>query len=286
MSEESPQGFSVKTKFDAGAVREHYDRLTIFYRTLWGEHIHHGFWEDSESPAIAKVKLIERLAARAGVTPNAHVLDVGCGLGGSSLWLAQNLSCSVLGLNISSVQVALAREAARAKRLDDRVRFKVFDADLLESLDESFDVVWVIECSEHLKDKRRFIHNCARLSKPGGVLALCAWLQTDPLPSPDHAQLIAEICLGMLCPQLASMQDYTGWMSEGGFERIVAEEITPHVKETWAHCAAIIRQPQIKALSSTVDERTRRFVETFALMQKAYNEGAMAYGMFTAKKSC
>lgn len=279
-----PQESKVEERFDADAVRDHYDRLSIFYRALWGEHIHHGFWENGETPATAQVKLVERLAARAGVPRNAHVLDVGCGLGGSAFWLARNLGCSVLGLNNSSVQVAIAAKKACAEKLEERVRFKLFDANLLESLDANFDVVWVIEASEHLIDKAGFIRNCARLLKPSGTLALCAWLKADRLASASQARLITDICQAMLCPHLASVRDYTDWMRAVGFIQIESEEITPHVKETWMRCEAIVRRTEIRALLCATDERTRRFVESFALMRKAYDEGAMAYGMFKARK--
>lgn len=285
MSEKVSEVFSGEDCFDTDAVRDHYDRLSVFYRTLWGEHIHHGFWEDGEAPAAAQVKLVERLAAYASIPPHARVLDVGCGFGGSALWLAQNLGCSVLGLNISPAQVAMATEKTRQVKLDDRAQFKVFDANFLHALDESFDVVWVIECSEHLIDKARFIRDCARVLRPGGILALCAWLRTDPPAAPDHAQLIADVCRGMLCPQLASRQDYTGWMSAGGLREIKSEDITPHVKETWTRCAEIVRRPEIRSLLCATDERTRRFVDAFALIRKAYDEGAMAYGMLRARKS-
>lgn len=284
MSDKEFQDSGVVGYFDKDAVRDHYDRLSFFYHVLWGEHIHHGFWEDGETPSIAQVRLIERLAARAKIPPDSRVLDVGCGLGGSALWLARELGCSVLGLNISPVQVAMARERALTEKLDERAQFRVFDANLLESLDESFDVVWVIECSEHLADKERFISNCARVLRPGGRLALCAWLRANSPPAPDHAQLVADVCRGMLCPQLASAHDYTDWMRAGLLEVVSAEEITPHVKETWMLAAAIACRPEIRALLYSMDERTRRFVEAFSLIQRAYDEGAMAYGMFTARK--
>ncbi|HYG80256.1 MAG TPA: methyltransferase domain-containing protein [Pyrinomonadaceae bacterium] len=265
-------------------VRDHYDRLSIFYRALWGDHIHHGYWEDGESPAEAQVKLVERLAARARIPRGSRALDVGCGVGGSSFWLARNLGCSVLGLTISPVQVEMATKKARAEGLDSLVRFEVADANHLRLDAESFDVVWVIECSEHLADKARFIDSCARALRPGGVLALCAWLTAADLSAPGHARLVAEVCRGMLCPQLASRRDYTGWMRQSGFTRVEAEEITRNVEETWTRCASIASRPQIKALLRAFDERTRRFVEAFAAIRQAYAEGAMAYGMFTARK--
>lgn len=63
-------------------IREHYDRVSVYHRAFWGEHIHHGYWENGESPAMTQVKLVERLAARARMPHGARVLDVGCGWGG------------------------------------------------------------------------------------------------------------------------------------------------------------------------------------------------------------
>lgn len=269
----------------ADAVRDHYDCISVFYRALWGDHIHHGYWEDGESPAAAQVKLVERLARRAGIPRRSRVVDVGCGVGGSSLWLARELDCSVLGLTISPVQAEMAREKAGAEGMSDRVRFEAADANHLDIVPESFDAVWVIECSEHLADKAHFIAACARALKPGGVLALCAWLVSDDPALTSHKHLLKDVCGGMLCPSLVSMSDYAGWMRESGFERIEAEDVTPHVQETWARCAALARRKEVKALLSVSDERTRRFVEAFPAIQQAYDVGAMGYGMFTARKA-
>ena len=269
----------------ADAVRDHYDRVSVFYRALWGDHIHHGYWEGGESPVAAQVKLVERLAGRAEIPRGSRVLDVGCGVGGSSLWLARELGCSVLGVTISPVQAEMAREKARAEGMSDRARFEAADANRLATGPGSFDAVWVIECSEHLADKARFVARCARALKPDGVLALCAWLACDEPAPASHKRLVADICRGMLCPSLASMSDYAGWMRESGFYRVVAEDVTPHVQETWGWCAALARREEVRALLGVADERTRRFVETFPLMQMAYDVGAMGYGMFTARKA-
>ncbi|RYD68841.1 MAG: methyltransferase domain-containing protein, partial [Verrucomicrobiaceae bacterium] len=85
-------------------VRAHYDLLSPLYRWLWGEHIHHGYWEHDEPRKVAQTQLIARLAARAEITPGSRVLDIGCGIGGSSLWLARELGCEVLGITISPAQ--------------------------------------------------------------------------------------------------------------------------------------------------------------------------------------
>jgi tocopherol O-methyltransferase len=120
--------------------------------------------------------------------------------------------------------------------------------------------------------------------RPGGKLALCAWLAADG-GRPEHVRLVAEVCRGMLCPSLASAADYTGWMRAAGFDEVVAEDVTRRVERTWDHCAAVIRRPEMRALRWLMDERTRAFVDSFAAIRRAYAEGAMAYGMFTARRA-
>jgi tocopherol O-methyltransferase len=265
-------------------VRAHYDRLAVFYRAFWGEHIHHGFWEADEPAAVAQVRLVERLAERAAVPPGASVLDVGCGFGGSALWLARHRGCRVTGITISPVQAGRATEQARAEGLGEQTRFLVMDANSLDLPPASFDVVWIIECSEHLTDKARFMEACARVLRPGGTLALCAWLAADG-GRPEQARLVAEVCHGMLCPSLGSEAEYTGWMHAAGFAEVTAEDITRRVARTWDYCSAVVERPEMRALRWLMDERTRAFVLSFAAIRRAYAEGAMAYGMFTARKA-
>lgn len=266
------------------AVREHYDRLSPLYRALWGEHIHHGFWEGGESPHRAQLKLIERLAERARVPRGARVLDVGCGVGGPALWLARELDCSVTGITLSPVQARMATEKGAAGGLGSRVRFVVADANHLRPAAGAFDVVWVIECSEHLADKARFVEACSRALGPGGTLALCAWLVAGGELSAEHARLVESVCRGMLCPGLASMGDYVGWMRSAGFSTVGAEDVTRQVEETWARCAEIASRADVRAMAAAGGERLRNFLGAFAAIKRAYEEGAMAYGMFTAVK--
>lgn len=266
------------------AVRDHYDRISVFYRAFWGDHIHHGYFEDHESPLRAQVKLIERLAERAAIPKGASVLDVGCGVGGSARWLARELDCTVLGITLSPVQARMATEAAQREGLGDRVRFEVKDAHALDFPAETFDAVWVIECSEHLEDKRSFIQACQRVLKPGGTLALCAWLSAERFESAEQARLVEEVCAGMLCPSLARMGDYVRWLREAGFEAISAEDLTPRVKATWQLCGRIAERPEVRLLTQVSDQQTREFVRSFAAIRQAYDTGAMAYGMLAAKK--
>ena len=157
-------------------VRFHYDLSTPFYWLLWGRHIHHGLWDGPDSPAGAQQQLTEIVAREAGVGVGAVVLDVGCGMGGSSIHLARTLGCRVTGITVSPLQRFWASGAARWNRVADRTNFRCIDAEQVDFAPESFDVVWSIECTEHLYDKARFFQRAAGWLRPGGRMAICAWL--------------------------------------------------------------------------------------------------------------
>ena len=97
---------------------------------------------------------MERLAERAHIPQRASVLDIGCGLGGSAFWLADQFDCKVTGMTISPVQARMANKKAKARGLSDRVQFQVKDANQWQPQPESVDMVWIMESSEHFSRTR------------------------------------------------------------------------------------------------------------------------------------
>src|SRR5262245_55836623 len=95
------------------SIRFHYDLSTPFYRLLWGPHVHHGLWDAHESPRDAQLNLTERLATLAGISGGERLLDVGCGMGGSSIHLARTRNCQASGVTISRLQSRWASMSGR-----------------------------------------------------------------------------------------------------------------------------------------------------------------------------
>lgn len=264
------------------AIRDHYDRLSSLYQRFWGEHIHHGWWDGGESLTDAQEKLVRRLAEAAAIPQNAQVLDVGCGLGGSSLWLARELACSVRGNTLSPVQVEIATRRARESDLDTCVHFERADAEQIALEPESYDVVWSIECTEHLFDKRRFIARAAQALKPGGSLAICTWLGMPD--SPAHRAIVDQVRQGMLCPSLGSLGDYINWFRAAGLQVLRADDVTANVARTWDLASVVLDRPEVRALLALSNRATRDFARAFTSMSDAYASGAMGYGFFVARK--
>ncbi len=263
------------------SIRYHYDLATPFYRLLWGRHIHHGLWEADESPADAQQRLIDRLAASARLTPGLAVLDVGCGMGGSTIELAQRYDCTTTGLTLSPVQRAWASLSSRWHGVGGRARFVCADAETISLPEESFDVVWNVECSEHFFDKPAFFRRAADWLRPGGRIALCSWLAGD---APDARREALLVCEHFLCPSLGTADDYRGWLQAAGLTVSTCADLTEQVGQTWDICIRRVRASGVGLLSRLAGRKMRSFVEHFATLGNAYRSGAMRYGMFVAEK--
>src|ERR1700737_1232868 len=102
---------------DKHRIIKHYDTVSPYYRSLWGEHLHHGYWiRGDESKEKAQLQLIEHLAQLANVKPDSDILDIGCGFGASSLYLAKRYNASVTGVTISKVQVEMTIQSAEPEK--------------------------------------------------------------------------------------------------------------------------------------------------------------------------
>jgi tocopherol O-methyltransferase len=265
------------------SIRNHYDLATPFYRLLWGRHIHHGLWEDGgATPEQAQQRLIERLAGAARIAPDERVLDVGCGMGGSSIELVRRYGCRVTGLTLSPLQRWWAVAASVWQGVGRRTRFRCADAETVELPDAAFDVVWNVECSEHFFDKPAFFRRVARWLKPGGRLALCAWLAGMTADAEPH---VRAVCEAFLCPSLGTADDYLGWFRAAGLAGGRWADLTHQVEQTWHICQQRIQASGVQRLGRLFGRNMQAFLDHFGTLREAYHRRAMQYGMFVAEKA-
>jgi ubiquinone/menaquinone biosynthesis C-methylase UbiE len=109
------------------------------------------------------------------------LLDIGCGIGGPSRYLADRFGCSVIGIDLVPVRVEIAQELATMTGMGDRVSYGIADATALDFDDASFAHAWMLDVSVHIRDKRTLFGEIARVLRPGGLLVMHE--QTGPLPS-------------------------------------------------------------------------------------------------------
>jgi ubiquinone/menaquinone biosynthesis C-methylase UbiE len=107
----------------------------------------------------------------AGGFQKGRILDVGCGFGATNLVLAKRFADSqVVGIDLSEPLLLLAREAAQAAQLGERVRFEAADVQQIPYEDDSFDVVLNVNMVHRVEDPIRMLNEIERVLVPGGRL--------------------------------------------------------------------------------------------------------------------
>lgn len=272
---------------DVAAVAAHYNDLDLFYRTIWGTHVHHGYWmTGKESAEEAVLNLTRLVAEQAGIGAGDRVCDMGCGYGATAMVLTRDYGVKVTALTVSQRQYEFARlRNSHPVELD----FLLRDAldNQLEA--ESFDCVLSIESSEHMQDKPAFFAEVNRLLRPGGRFVVAAWL-TREQPAPWESRYLLEpICVEGRLPSIASASEYEDMLSRAGLREIVFRDLTRHVQKTWTICAArlirkIITEPSLRRRIFDANFSNRVFAKAVFRIWMAYKTGSMRYGLFSAQK--
>ncbi len=264
-------------------IRFHYDLSTAFYRLLWGPHIHHGLWNGEESSDVAQRQLIDAVAQRADIRGGEKVLDVGCGMGGSSVYLARHFDCRVTGVTLSPVQRRWAQAGALVRGAGRRTTFLRGDAETVDFPSQSFDVVWSIECTEHLFDKPAFLRRAAKWLKPGGRMTICAWLAGDDPLDAAAQKRVFDVCEGFLCPSLGNRADYEQWFTAAGLQMQSFDDWTERVAQTWEICRRRVQKTGVRVLSRMIHSGATLFLDRFDSILDAYRTRSMLYGCFSAQ---
>jgi tocopherol O-methyltransferase len=274
------------------AIRRHYDGLIDLYEELWGEHIHHGYWEPG-APAGdrhgAQVRMVDELAAFGGVEPGSRVADLGCGVGATGIRLAARLGCRVEGVTISPAQVARGREKARRAGVGGAVRCGLADALSTPFAPGAFDVVWSLESCELMPDKKAFLAECRRILKPGGRLVVATWCSRDAAPTAAEDTLLRRIYRDFAAAYVLPLEAYVELCREAGLTEVAAADWTPFARATWNLSVDIVK-PFVRNASfiwrlvRAKGADTFRFLNSVPLMKRAYDLGVMRYGVFRARR--
>lgn len=262
-------------------IRDHYDRTSPYYISLWGEHLHHGYWKEGhESKEQAQIQLIELLARTAAIQARVKILDIGCGFGGSSLYLAKHYDAEMTGITISPVQAEMANQAAQRAGLNSK--FLCMDAEAM-SFPEPFDVLWSIESISHYQNHEKFFASATTLLKPGGAIAITDWFKKEGLTPREHKKFLDPIERGMLV-ELRTMAQYERQMCDHGLEVIEKAVLNEHCAKTWDLCLDILKKKELWLIAAKNGPAFVQHLRSFKAMRAGFSTGCFVYGMLVAKK--
>ena len=268
------------------------DGILEFY---WGEHIHLGHYGSPprrKDFLTAKSDFVHEMVRWGGLnrlSPGTTVLDVGCGIGGSSRNLARDYGFAVTGITISPQQVQRAQELT-PKELD--VQFRVDDAMALSFPDASFDVVWSIEAGPHMPDKAIFARELMRVVKPGGVLVVADWNQRDDRQNPLNfweKPVMRQLLDQWSHPSFSSIEGFSELLAATGFVEgsVITADWTEQTLPSWLDSIwqGVARPEGLVRFGPSGLIKSLREVPTLLLMRLAFGTGLCRFGMFCAKRS-
>lgn len=268
-------------------IASFWDKISEGWRTIWGIHIHHGYYENEEplTPLQAQEKLIEKLTEILQIENHAVILDAGCGMGGSSIYLAKKYQARITGITLSQKQAAIATQLAQAENLKE-VSFKIENALSLTSVaDNSFDIVWSLESCEQFYDKDLFIQQAHRVLKPGGKLMLVTWCSACDEYEGKIAKQYRDLCVAFSLPYMPTIEHYHSRLIAQGFKVHDVLDWTHYVAKSWDIGVSLVSAYRLVQLFKIGGLRGLRFIKEVKMMQRAFQQNMIRYGVLIASKA-
>ena len=279
----------------SGTVASAYDSWTQdkLLERLWGEHIHLGFYPSGKNNIDfrkAKVQFVHELVKWSDLDKlpkGSRVLDVGCGIGGSTRILAEYYGFNVTGIAISPAQVKRARELTPFGL---NCNFQVMDALDLKFEDGTFDAIWSVEAGAHMNDKTKFADEMLRTLRPGGYLALADWNSRDLRKYPPsflEKFVLKQLLEQWVHPSFISINEFADILRTNKHSAgiVISDNWNYYTNPSWydSIIEGIRRPLAILSLGPFAIVKSIREIPTILLMNWAFKKSLMEFGVYKCR---
>ncbi|NJN33408.1 MAG: methyltransferase domain-containing protein [Saprospiraceae bacterium] len=218
-------------------VEKYYDKTRFDYRWVWNSRntfaVHFGYYDAHATHHVAAVANLNRvLADWAEVKPNDSILDAGCGVGGSCLWLAQERGARVTGISIVESQLKDARANIEKHNLTHKIQFQKADYSKTPFPDASFEVIWAIESQCHADNKAAFYREAFRLLKNGGRLVMADYTRSARPLSIEAEKRLSDWLINWAIPDLDTVEEHKKIAETTGFQNFTTQLVDKNVERS------------------------------------------------------
>ncbi len=273
---------------------KHYDDCYNDYLAAWCNRdnlaLHYGFWDQAQpySHHQALLNKNQILYNKAGIRTEDHVLDAGCGIGGSSIWMAREHGNTVTGITISAKQADYARKHAWRHGVDGRIDFKIADFCETPFADDSFDAVWALESSCHALNKGDFLREAYRVLRKGGRLVVCDGFMLQSEFDESQWQAVVTCLNGWAVPNLCARDEFNGLLEANHFQDIRVYDITAQTLPSADHMYKVAKRLYpVQKISQWLGLRSKAQTANYYVglaQHRLFAERLTEYCIFTARK--
>jgi cyclopropane fatty-acyl-phospholipid synthase-like methyltransferase len=277
------------------SIIKYYRECNNAYRDAWGLdknlQLNLGLWKKgTRKLSQALYNLNEEVSSKARIHAESRVLDAGCGVGGTAIFMAQHFGCKVYGISLVPDQIKKAKENAKKAGVAHLCTFEVMDYMNTSFPDNYFDAISGIESICYAEPKSDFLKEAHRLLKKGGKLVLAENLQgkADLTPQ-EYACLYTHAFHGCKVQSLDTKEQYLKHLQQLKFATAHCEDYTALIRPSIArlrrfyYLAAAYNAVHRwigKPFSSTQEANTKMCY----YLQSSLKQGLWTYGIITAEK--
>lgn len=224
----------MQQNINAEEIIRYYDHCQIDYEVVW--HLsskmamHYGYFdENTKRLRDALTNMNVRLAEFGGITPGAYVLDAGCGVGGSSIFLAKNFDAKTKGITLTPKQVLKSRENAEKHGVSEQCSFEEQNYLSTNFPDNTFDFIWAVESVCYAYDKEDFLREAYRILKPGGTVMVADFYENDAPGIEIDRELMKKWTDTWAIKAYAGVEEFWNKMHKVGFEATERKDISTNI---------------------------------------------------------
>lgn len=266
-------------------IAHYYDTNQVFYTYGWSRTaLHYGFWYEHTKTIAEAVLNTNRFVIEAlAIDSNDIVLDAGCGVGGTSIHVAETTAAKTEGITLSNVQLQIARRRTANSTAASLLSFSQQDFCKTNFSDNTFSKVFGIESVCYAQRKIDFLSEAYRIMTPGGRIAVVDFFLHKDNLGLQEKKIYTNMVQGWAVPNFSTVHGFMKSLEQAGFTNIAFQDMLHHIRKSIKeiYYRKLLWSP-VDLLKSTLGIGRK---DVSSLYQKAFFEKSIGtYGVFVATK--